>query len=179
MSSTNTDRVLLAFFSRPGENYWRGGRRHLDVGNTDALAHLIRERIDCDVFHIEASEPYPQDYDETVERNVREQDADGRPAIAGSLPDPRGYSTVILASPIWNGRPPMIMSTFVESVDLTGTTILPVVTYAVSGLGRTAEVYRGLAPGATLGEALAVRGDEVADAAPVVTDWLACTLPSR
>lgn len=179
MSSTNLDRVLLAFFSRPGENCWRGGRRHLDVGNTDALAHLIRDRIACDVFRIEASEPYPQDYDETVERNARGQDADVRPAIAGTVHDPRGYAAVILASPIWNGRPPMIMSTFVGSADLTGTTILPVVTYAVSGLGRTAEVYQDLVAGATLGAPLALRGEELADAAPVVEDWLARTLPRR
>jgi hypothetical protein len=26
--------VLLVYFSRPGENYWNGGRRNLRVGNT-------------------------------------------------------------------------------------------------------------------------------------------------
>ncbi len=26
-------RILLAYFSRPGENYWNGGRRNLEVGN--------------------------------------------------------------------------------------------------------------------------------------------------
>ena len=27
--------VLLAYFSRPGENWWNGGRRDLEVGNTE------------------------------------------------------------------------------------------------------------------------------------------------
>lgn len=30
-----TTRTLLAYFSRAGENYWYGGRRTSDVGNTD------------------------------------------------------------------------------------------------------------------------------------------------
>jgi hypothetical protein len=34
----DSDRVLLAYFSRAGENYWYGGRRDLRVGNTEVLA---------------------------------------------------------------------------------------------------------------------------------------------
>jgi flavodoxin len=179
VSSTSSAGVLLAFFSRPGENYWYGGRRHVEPGSTEILADVIADRVDCDVFRIEAAEPYPDDYEETVARNVREQDADARPRIATPLPDPTRYAAVILASPIWNVRPPMIMSTFVDGVDLSGTTVLPVVTYAVSGLGRTMEVYRQLAPGAVLGEGLAVRGEEAADAGPAVDEWLGRILPGR
>ena len=54
-----TGRILLAYFSRPGENYYYGGRRDLAVGNTQVLAEMIAELIDCDVFRIEAAEPYP------------------------------------------------------------------------------------------------------------------------
>ncbi len=78
-------RVLLAYFSRAGENYYYGGRIDLEVGNTEVLAGMIGERIDCDVYRIEAADPYSDDYEETVARNVREQDADARPAIANPL----------------------------------------------------------------------------------------------
>jgi hypothetical protein len=74
------ERVLLAYFSRPGETYWYGGRRGLRVGNTEVLAGMIAERLDCEVHRIEAADPYPDSYDETRERNVREQDADARQA---------------------------------------------------------------------------------------------------
>ncbi len=67
-------RILLAYFSRPGENLWSGGRRNLKIGNTKVLARAISVRVDCDVHRIEAVDPYPADYDETVERNVQEQD---------------------------------------------------------------------------------------------------------
>ena len=55
-------RVLLAYFSRPGENHWNGGRRDLRVGNTEVLAGLIAARLNCDVHRIEAAEPYSDDY---------------------------------------------------------------------------------------------------------------------
>ncbi|MFJ4075498.1 MULTISPECIES: flavodoxin [unclassified Curtobacterium] len=168
------DRVLLAYFSRPGENYWNGGRRTIDTGNTEVLAGLIGDRIDCDVVRIEAADPYSDRYDATVARNSTEQDDDARPEIASELPDLRAYDTVLLGSPIWNVQPPMIMATFVEAVDLSGKRLLPVVTYAVSGLGSTESFYRDLDTGATLGEGLAVRGEDVREraAGDDVDRWL-------
>lgn len=157
------DRVLLAYFSRAGENYWNGGRRNLDTGNTEVLAGLIAARVECDVFRIEAADPYSDNYDDTVARNVREQGDDARPAIASDLPDLSGYGTVLLGSPIWNVQPPMIMATFAEGATLTGATVLPFVTYTVSGLGSTESFYRDLRTGARLGDGLAVRGEEVRD----------------
>lgn len=166
-------RILLAYFARAGENYWYGDRRTLDVGNTEVLAGLIRDRIACDVFRIEAVEAYSDSYDDTVARNVREQNEDARPAIAGELPDASDYDTIIVASPIWNVRPPMILSSFVESLEWSGTTLLPVTTHAMSGLGRAVEVYTEAASGASIGDGLAVQGETVADAGPDLDDWLA------
>ena len=89
----------------------------------------------------------PTSYDETVQRNVSEQDTDARPAIANPLASITGYDTVLLGSPVWNVRPPMIMTTFTDSHDFTGKTILPFVTYAVSGLGRVDATTRPPVPG--------------------------------
>jgi hypothetical protein len=49
--------VLLAYFSRAGENYHYGGRRDLDVGNTEVLAGMISRLLGCDVHRIEAADP--------------------------------------------------------------------------------------------------------------------------
>ena len=77
--ATPSGRVLLAYFSRHGENYWYGGRRTLQVGNTEVLANKIADRIACYTYRIQAADPYPHDYDATVKRNVREQDTDAGP----------------------------------------------------------------------------------------------------
>jgi flavodoxin len=165
-------RILLAYFSRPGENYWNGGRRNLEVGNTEVLARAISARLACDVHRIEAADPYPFDYEETVRRNVREQDADARPAIADPLASIDGYGTILLASPIWNVRAPMIMTTFAEDHDFAGKTVHPVTTHAMSGLGTTPDDYAVSCRGARVGAGLAVRGEEARSAGAAVDAWL-------
>ena len=165
-------RTLLAYFSRAGENYYYGGRRDLEVGNTEVLARMISELIDCDVHRIDAADPYPAGYDATVARNVREQDANARPRIANPLSSIGQYDTVLLGSPIWNVRAPMIMSTFTDGHDFTGKTVHPFVTYAVSGLGSIERDYATSCPGARIGAGLAVRGEEVPQHRPDVEIWL-------
>ncbi|WP_326584448.1 hypothetical protein OG250_38750 [Streptomyces sp. NBC_00487] len=165
-------RVLLAYFSRPGENYYYGGRTDLRIGNTEVLARMISDHIDCDTHRIEAVAPYSDDYDETVARNLREQEADSRPAIADPPASIERYDVVLLAGPIWNVRAPMIMSTFAERYGFRGRTVHPVTTYAMSGLGTTERDYAASCPGATIGEGLAVRGEEVRNADAEVRAWL-------
>lgn len=172
-------KVLLAYFSRAGENYYYGGRTHLEVGNTEVLAGMLSRLIRCDVYRIEPVDPYPDDYLATVARNVREQVADSRPAIINPLASIEPYDTVLLGSPIWNVRAPMIMSTFAESFDFTGKTVFPFTTHAMSGLGTTMRDYAATCPGATIGEGLAVRGEEVRDAGAAVESWLQRILLKR
>jgi flavodoxin len=173
-------KILVAYFSRAGENYYYGGRIDLKVGNTEVLAGLISKRIRCEVYRIQSADPYPDDYEETVRRNVREQEADVRPAIAGPLASINRYDTILLGSPIWNLRAPMIMSSFVGKFDFTGKAIHPFTTCAMSGLGTTVRDYAASCPGATIGEGLAVRGEQVNDPGPAVDSWLRRTgLPQR
>jgi flavodoxin len=149
-----------------------GCRRDLEVGNTEVLARMIAELIDCDVHRIDAADPYPASYDATVARNVRELDDDARPAIANPLASIEPYDAVLLGSPIWNVRPPMIMTTFTEGRDFTGKTVHPFVTYAVSGLGSTERDYTASCRGARIAPGLAVRGEEVAQHRTEVETWL-------
>jgi flavodoxin len=165
-------KVLLAYFSRAGENYSYGGRTDLKVGNTEGLAGMISRSVRCDVYRIAPVDPYPDNYDETVERNVQEQNANARPAIANRLSSIKSYDIVLLGSPIWNVRAPMIMSTFAESFDFTGKTVFPFTTYAMSGLGTTVRDYSASCRGATIGEGLAVRGEEVSNAGAAASAWL-------
>jgi hypothetical protein len=107
-----------------------------------------------------------------VARNVREQEADARPAIANLLRSIDRYDVVLLATPLWNVRPPMIMRTFADRYDFTGKTVLPVTTYAVSGLGSAPDEYADACKGATIGRGLAIRGERVRDAGDEVDAWL-------
>jgi flavodoxin len=171
-SSARDSKTLLAYFSRPGENYYYGGRRNLEVGNTEVVAKLMAQRLHVDIHRIQAADPYPWDYEATVARNVREQQDDARPALAGPPPSLDGYDTVLLGCPVWNVRAPMIMHTFLDRVDMSGKTVLPFVTFAVSGMGRVPDEYAALAPDATVAEGLAVQGEEASQAAADVEELL-------
>ena len=63
---------------------------------------------------------------------------DVRPEIANEI-SLEGYTTIYLGYPIWWGQAPRIMSTFVESHDFTGMTVIPFCTSGSSGAGRTGE----------------------------------------
>ena len=165
-------KVLIAYVSRAGENYYYGGRRNLKIGNTEVLATMIKKHIVADMYRIRAVHAYPHDYEATVRRNVREQNADARPRIENPLKSIDDYDVILLGSPIWNVRPPMIMSTFAESFDFSGKTIQPFVTYAVSELGTTMETYSALFTGAKISTGLAVLGETVRRADPQVRAWL-------
>lgn len=164
--------VLLVFFSRAGENYWDGGRRNLEVGNTNVVAQIIAELINCDTYEIRATDPYPDAYDATVDRNRQEQNDDARPAILDALPDLGRYDTVLLGCPVWNSSAPMIMHTFIEGVDLAGRTVLPFVTYAVSGMSGIDDEFREALPASEVRDGLAVRGEEASDSADDIEQWL-------
>lgn len=170
--SAQSGQVLLVYFSRAGENYDRGGRIDLEIGNTRVVADMIAAATSADVYQIEAADPYPDDYEETVQRNVREQALDARPRIAGQLPDLAAYDTVLIGCPVWNVQAPMIMRTFIEGVDLSGKTVHPFVTHAVSGMGRVRTDYVRLLPGARVSDGLAVQGEEAAQARGEVEAWL-------
>ena len=171
-TASSRSSVLLVFFSRAGENYYNGGRINLQVGNTEVAAGMIRDTLACDVYRIQPAEPYSDNYDVTVQRNVREQNDRVRPAIADPLVSLDSYDTILVGSPVWNVRAPRIMLTFAERFDFTGKTVYPFTTYAVSGLGNVVDEYRTACRGATIGEALAVRGEEVSGSRLRIEEWL-------
>ena len=169
---SGSNRVLLAYYSRPGENYYYGDRIMLDVGNTQVVADMIAAATSVDVYRIEAADPYPTDYEETVTRNTAEKHTDARPAILHALPDIEQYDSLLLGSPVWSSQAPMIMRTFVDGLDLTGKAIYPFVTFAVSGMSGVDSDYADLCPSAAIGEGLAVQGEEATAARPDVEAWL-------
>ncbi|HEY5933221.1 MAG TPA: flavodoxin [Kofleriaceae bacterium] len=160
------------FFSRAGENYFRGGRKVLAVGNTEVVANFIRAALRCDVFEIQPVDPYSDRYDPTVQRNVREQKENARPGIVDLPASIAEYDTILIGSPIWNVRVPRIMLTFAEHFDFTGKTVYPFTTHAMSGLGHAVNEYKAACRGATIGKALAIQGEEADKSRPEVEAWL-------
>lgn len=106
LTGSAAGQVLIAYFSRAGENYSVGT---VEKGNTAVVAEMIAEQTGAELFEIRPVTPYPTNYNEmlTVARN--EANSNARPAIADTVEHWENYDTVILGYPIWNGDMPMIV----------------------------------------------------------------------
>ena len=143
------------------------------TGNTEAIALAIVEETGADVFQVTAKEPYtPEDTEYSPDtRAYREQhDPSSRPGFNGTVPDVSGYDTVFIGYPIWHGEAPMILYTFLESVDLSGKTIIPFCTSAESPVGSSAENLSKLAPDAKWRGGTRI---EIGASRDAIREWLA------
>ncbi len=106
-----------------------------------AAALTAADALGADVFEIVPAEPYTADdlnYNKSGARaTVEQRDSSARPEIAVLPERLEQYSTILLGYPIWWGQAPKIVYTFLESVDITGKTIIPFCTSASSGVGSS------------------------------------------
>ena len=68
-------KVLVAFFSRAGENFFPGGLRNIEKGNTHVAAEMVAELTNGDLFEIKSVDGYSDDYKECVEQAKNEYGA--------------------------------------------------------------------------------------------------------
>lgn len=120
------------------------------TGTTKPLAQYAQEILEADLYEIQAKEPYTSEdlnYSNRNSRTTREQnDPSARPALASSIPDLANYDVVLLGYPIWHGQAPRIISTFLESGDFSGKTVVPFCTSHSSGIGQSDANLHSLAP---------------------------------
>ncbi|MCE5315433.1 MAG: flavodoxin [Armatimonadota bacterium] len=164
--------ILIAYFSREGNNYVNGKIVNLPVGNTEVAAKMIKKLTGGALFKIDPVKEYSKDYTACTKEAQAELHADARPELSEYLDSLDSYDTIILCYPNWWGTMPMAVSTFLERYDFAGKTILPLCTHEGSGMGRSEQDIKKLCPGATMGRGLAVRGGSVKNAEKDIKDWL-------
>ena len=148
-------KILIAYFSRAGENYSVGV---IDEGNTAKLAKEIAAQTGGDLFEIVPATPYPEGYEETKTIATRERSNNERPAIKETVENFDEYDTIFIGYPIWWGDLPMILHTFMENYDFTGKTVIPFNTHEGSGQSGTQRTIASKLSGATVLQGLAMQG---------------------
>ncbi len=131
----NINKILVAYFSA--------------TGNTKSLAEYAADILDADLYEIVPKQPYTDEdlaYYTGGRADNEQNDKSARPAISGSVQNMEQYNTIILGYPIWHGEAPRIISTFLESYDFSGKTILPFCTSHSSGIGSSASNLHSLTP---------------------------------
>jgi flavodoxin len=168
----NETKLLIAYFSRKGNNYAGGRIVELPVGNTEVVARMIQQRTNGTLFKIDPVKPYPADYEKTTEVAQKELRENARPAITAHVDRMAEYGIVILGYPNWWNTMPMAVFTFLEADDFSGKTILPFCTHEGSGLGRSERDIQKLCPKANVLKGLAIRGSSVQGAEKEIAAWL-------
>ena len=165
-------KVLIAYYSRAGENYVNGSITDLPVGNTERAAKMIQKQVGGELLCIDTVKPYPLEYTRTTEVAMEELRSQARPELKSPLASIDDFDTVFLGYPNWWGTFPMAVYTFLEAYDFSGKVVLPFCTHEGSGLGRSEEDIRKSCPGAAVKMGIAIRGGSVGGAEPAVTAWI-------
>lgn len=117
------------------------------TGTTEPLAESAVEILDADIYEIVPEQPYTEEdlaYYTNGRADQEQNDPNARPAILGSIENMDDYDTLILGYPIWHGQAPRIISTFLESYDFSGKTIIPFCTSHSSGIGSSTDNLHAL-----------------------------------
>lgn len=131
-------KVLVAYFSA--------------TNTTEGVAEHIANGLNADLYEIVPEDPYTDadlNYNDNNSRTTIEMnDPNARPAISGFVENMEQYDIVFVGYPIWWGDAPRIVSTFMESYDFSGKTIVPFCTSGGSGIGSSATNLEQLTSGA-------------------------------
>lgn len=112
------------------------------TGTTKPLAEYAAEILNADLYEIVPEDPYTEEdlaYYTNGRADQEQNDASARPAISGGVENMEEYDTILLGYPVWHGQAPRIVSTFLESYDFSGKTIIPFCTSHSSGIGSSAD----------------------------------------
>lgn len=122
------------------------------TNTTKGIADRIVEVTDAATWRINPEVAYTSEdlnYNNSSSRANREQnDPSARPAIKGKCENLADYDVVFLGYPIWWGKAPKVIFTFLESHDLAGKTVVPFCTSHSSGIGSSDTDLHRLAAGA-------------------------------
>lgn len=152
-------KVLVAYFSA--------------TGTTEGVAEHIANGLNADIYEIVPEQPYTSadlDWNDNDSRSTIEMnDPNARPAISGSVENMEQYDVVFIGYPIWWGEAPRIVSTFMESYNFAGKTIVPFCTSGGSGMGSSASNLEKLTSNAVWLDGQRLNGSDSQDE---VMEWV-------
>ena len=134
---TTKSNILVAYFSC--------------TNTTKGIAEQIADTTGGVLYEIVAADPYTEEdlkYYTDCRADREQADSSCRPAISGSVSNMSAYDIVFIGYPIWHGQAPRIISTFLESYDFSGKTIVPFCTSHSSGIGSSDTNLHSLVSGA-------------------------------
>lgn len=141
------------------------------TGTTKSAAKKVKKATGGKLYQIKAAKRYTAadiDYsNDDCRANKEQNDGSSRPKIKGKVKNIRKYDVIFIGYPIWHGKEPMIIRSFLESYNLKGKKIVPFCTSGGSGISGSMKGVKAAAKGAKV-----VKGKDLTDSsAKSVKSW--------
>lgn len=122
------------------------------TGTTKSAAGKVKKATGGKLYQIKPAKKYTSadlDYNnDDCRANKEQNDENSRPKIKGKVKNIRKYDVIFVGYPIWWGKEPMIIRTFLESYNLKGKKIVPFCTSGGSGISGSMKGVKAAAKGA-------------------------------
>lgn len=135
--SSGKNKTLVVYFSA--------------TGTTKKAAVKVSNAAGADIIRLMPEKAYTSadlNYNNDNSRANKEQNANKYVATATQIKNLSQYDTVYLGYPIWHGKEPGVIRTFLKNNNLKGKTVIPFCTSGGSGISGSMEHIRKLAKGA-------------------------------
>lgn len=168
---SDTSKILIVYLSR--------------TNNTKAIAEIIHKNAGGTLVALELEKPYPDNYQQTVQQVVHENEEGYLPPLKTKIGSMENYDVVFVGFPTWGMRLPPPIKSFLTQYNLSGKTVIPFNTNAGYGTGSGFDTVKELCKDSKIlegftihggierdGVYLAIKDEKRREAESKVRDWL-------
>ena len=146
-NQNNGPKVLVLYYSQ--------------TDNTKTVAEEIASRLGADIEAVVPVNPYSGSYQETIDRCLKEIEADSLPEVKPLSSNLKKYDIVFLGYPIWFGTCAFPIASVLSKVDFSGKKIIPFCTFGSGGLESSTKDIIKDEPGAEVLPGYGVRASRI------------------
>jgi flavodoxin len=170
-AQSSANNVLIVYLSR--------------TNNTKVIAEIIQQNIGGKLVALDLETPYPENYQQTVQQVVKENETNYLPPLKTKIDSIEKYDVVFVGFPTWDMKMPPPMKSFLKQYNLKGKTIIPFNTNAGYGVGSSFKTVSALCPDSKVldgfdikagaekdGQFLVIKGEKAIEAETKVKTWL-------
>jgi len=128
------------------------------TNNTKAIAEIIQRNVGGTLVGLELEKPYPEDYRQTVQQVVQENETNYLPPLKSKIDSIENYDLVFVGFPTWDMKMPPPMKSFLHQYNLSGKTVIPFNTNAGYGVGSGFATVKELCSNSTVLEGFSTKG---------------------
>jgi flavodoxin len=128
------------------------------TNNAKAIAEIIHKNVGGTLVALELEKTYPENYHQTVQQVVRENETGYLPPLKTKIDSIEKYDIVFIGFPTWDMQMPPPMKSFLHQYNLSGKTIVPFNTNAGYGAGSGFRTVKELCLNSTILEGFSIKG---------------------